>query len=68
MLVKLTSKNRLTLPKALLASFPGASHFDVEVRSGRIVLSPMRLSQGDDARRKIEEAGITEQDVQDAIA
>ena len=68
MLAKLTSKNQLTLPKAIASAFPGVSHFDVTEQSGRIVLSPVRLNQGDAVRRKLQELGITERDVTDAIA
>ena len=67
MLAKLTSKNQLTLPKDIVSAFPGVSYFEVAERSGRIVLSPVRLHQGDAVRRKLRELGITEQDVQEAI-
>ena len=67
MLAKLTSRNRLTLPKDIVAAFPGVSHFDVSERSGRIVLSPVRLNRGDAVRSKLRELGITDQDVQEAI-
>lgn len=67
MLAKLTSKNQLTLPKDIVSSFPGVSYFEVSERSGRIVLSPVRLNQGDAVRRKLRELGITNRDVQEAI-
>ncbi|MBF0095287.1 MAG: AbrB/MazE/SpoVT family DNA-binding domain-containing protein, partial [Alphaproteobacteria bacterium] len=38
MLAKLTSKNQLTLPKAVLAAVHGAEYFDVIEENGRIVL------------------------------
>ena len=68
MLAKLTSKNQLTLPKAIISAFPGVSHFDVSENAGRIVLSPVRLNQGDAVRGKLRDLGITEQDVRDAVA
>ena len=68
MLAKLTAKNQLTLPKAIVSAFPGVSCFDVTERSGSIVLSPVRLNQGDAVRDKLRELGITEEDVGDAIA
>ena len=68
MLAKLTSKNQLTLPNAIISAFPGVSYFDVSEQSGRIVLAPVRVHQGDAVRRKLRELGVTEQDVEDAIA
>ncbi len=68
MLARLTSRNRLTLPKAIVSAFPEVSYFDVATEGGRIVLSPVRLNQGDAAREKLAELGITEADVEDAVA
>ena len=68
MLAKLTDDNRLALPKALLASFPGVDCFSATEEDGRIVLSPLRPSRADEVRKKLEELGITEDDVQDAVA
>ena len=38
MLAKLTSKNQLTLPKAVVADVQGCEYFDVTAENGRIVL------------------------------
>ena len=57
MLAKLTSKNQLTLPKDIVSAFPGVSYFEVSERSGHIVLSPVRLNEGDAVRRKLRELG-----------
>ncbi len=42
MLAKLTSKNQLTLPKAVVGQFPGARYFAVRAEKGRIVLVPAK--------------------------
>ena len=68
MLARLTADDRLALPKALLASFPGVDCFSVTEEDGRIVLSPLRLSRADEVRKKLEELGVTEADVKDAVA
>ena len=68
MLARLTADDQLALPKALLASFPGVDCFSVTEENGRIVLSPLRLSRADEVRRKLEELGVTEADVKDAVA
>lgn len=68
MLAKLTSKNQITLPKAAVSGVDPAEYFEVTVENGRIVLTPVRLRQAQAVREKLEELGITEQDVDDAVA
>lgn len=68
MLAKLTSKNQITLPKAVVANVEAAEYFDVSVEAGRIVLTPIRVQQANAVREKLAALGITEADVEDAIA
>jgi bifunctional DNA-binding transcriptional regulator/antitoxin component of YhaV-PrlF toxin-antitoxin module len=68
MLAKLTSKNQLTLPKKALEAMGAVSHFQIEVDGDRLVLTPARLGAADAVRQKLEELGITDQDIADAIA
>jgi len=68
MLAKLTVKNQLTLPKAVATRFPGVEYFDVSTDGSAITLKPLRPSRLDEVRAKLEQLGITEQDVTDAIA
>ena len=68
MLAKLTSKNQLTLPKAVLSSCEGAVYFDVTEDSGRIVLTPVRLNRADGVRAKLADLGMTEDDVAAAVS
>ena len=68
MLAKLTSKNQLTLPKAVVSSFPGAEYFDVTEDGGRIVLTPVRLTRADAVRNKLAQLGISDADVTEAVA
>jgi hypothetical protein len=67
MLAKKTSKNQLTLPKAILKAVGDADYFDVSAEDGRIVLTPVRVQRADAVRTKLASLGITEDDVQDAI-
>ena len=67
MLAKLTSKNQLTLPKSVVTSVGKADYYDVVVKSGRIILTPVRIQQADAVREKLDALGIDEQDVLDAI-
>ncbi|MFM1902805.1 MAG: hypothetical protein RLZZ440_705 [Planctomycetota bacterium] len=66
-LAKLTSKNQLTLPKAVLSTCQGTEYFDVTEDNGRIVLTPVRLHRADAVRAKLADLGITERDVAEAV-
>lgn len=68
MLAKLTSKNRLTLPKAILSDFEGAEYFDVTGENGRIMLTPVRITHAGAVRAKLAELGLSEADIADAVA
>jgi len=67
MLAKITSKNQLTLPKSVVEAVGAAEYFDVEVREGQIVLTPVRIQRGDAVRAKLAALGLTETDVADAV-
>ena len=68
MLAKKTSKNQITLPKAIAQRFPGVEYFDVREEGGRIVLEPQRLSRAAEVRAALRRLGVTEGDVADAVA
>jgi len=68
MLAKLTSKNQLTLPKSAVEAVAAAEYFDVEVRDGQIVLTPVRIQRGDAVRAKLAELDLQEHDIADALA
>jgi len=68
MLAKLTSKNQITLPKAIVSSVDVAEYFEVTVENGRIILTPVRIQRAQAVREKLQQLGITEQDVEDAVA
>ena len=67
MLAKLTSKNQITLPKAVVSEVAATEYFEVAVENGRIVLTPVRIQQAQAVRDKLQQLGISEQDVQDAL-
>ena len=67
MLAKLTSKNQLTLPKAAVEAVGASEYFDVAVRDGQIVLTPVRIQRGDAVRAKLAALGLGEADVADAV-
>ena len=67
MLAKKTSKNQITLPKAIVSRFPDVTYFDVREEDGRIVLVPLRESRADEVRARLQALGITEHDVAGAV-
>lgn len=67
MLAKMTSKNQITLPKSVMQSVGAAEYFDVEARSGQIILTPVRIQRGDAVRAKLADLGLGEGDIKDAV-
>jgi hypothetical protein len=63
---KLTSRNRLTLPRSLISAVGAADYFEVQVKDGQIILTPVRTQRADAVRSKLEELGLNEQDIADA--
>lgn len=68
MLAKMTSKNQLTLPKAVIDELGTPEYFDVESRNGQLILTPVRIQRADAVRAKLDELGITSADIDDAVA
>lgn len=68
MLAKRTSKNQLTLPKAVVQAMGEPEYFEVTTDDERIVLTPVRLQQADAVRCKLAELGINDGDIKDAVA
>lgn len=66
-IAKMTSKNQLTLPKAVVESLGAPEYFDIETRGGQLILTPVQLQRTDALRERIREMGVTEQDVKDAV-
>lgn len=67
MLAKLTSKNQLTLPKAVTTAVEATDYFEVTAENGRIVLTPVRVNRADGVRAKLADLGLSESDVTEAI-
>jgi len=67
MLAKLTSKNQLTLPKAVTGGFRGVEYFDVSVTDGCIVLAPVEIQRAGAVRAKLAELNMSEADVREAV-
>lgn len=67
MLAKMTTKNQLTLPKSVTAAVGAGEYFDVEVRNGQIVLTPVRIQRADAVRAKLAELALDEEDIVEAV-
>jgi hypothetical protein len=68
MLAKKTSKNQITLPKTVITRFTGVEYFDVSTDGESIILRPLQRSRAGEARDRLAQLGIDEQDVADAVA
>ena len=68
MLAKLTSKNQLTLPKAVLSNFKDTEYFEVTEENGRIVLTPVRFVRAGAVQAELAELGLSEADIAEAVA
>ena len=67
MLAKRTSKNQLTLPKAMVEALGSPTYFSATIEDGRLLLTPVDINAADKARAKIAALGITEADVTRAV-
>ena len=67
MLAKMTAKNQLTLPKVVTNAVGPTEYFEVEVRDGQIILTPVRIQRADAVRAKLAELNLQEQDIDDAV-
>ena len=71
MLAKMTSKNQITLPKAVISQLPPSEYYEVEAINDCIMLTPVRMQKNSEGMeavwRKIEKLGITEADIANAI-
>ena len=67
MLVKLTSKNQLTLPKVVIPDLGSAEYLEVTKENGRIVLTPVRVVCADAVRAKLAELDLSEIDIAETV-
>lgn len=67
MLAKMTVKNQLTLPKAVVSRFGDVEYFEVSTDGSSIVLRPLQRSRADEVREQLAQLGIQEQDVTTAV-
>ena len=73
MICKRTYKNEITRPKKIMEDFKDVEYFQAKVEGGKIVLEPVDLTPLSDrpiekVRKKIAALGLTEKDIEEAIA
>lgn len=71
MLAKRTYKNQVTIPKEVMNEVGEIDYFDVSYQNGRIILKPVEITGHGErlktVKKKIQELGLTENDIDDAI-
>jgi len=68
MLAKLTAKNQLTLSKSVMQEIGETEYFDVSVKNGQIILTPVKIQRADAVRAKLAALDLSEQDIADAVS
>jgi hypothetical protein len=69
MLVKLSSKNQVTVPRKILAQMPATQYLDAEWKDGAIVMKPVAVVEAnlENIREKMRRLGLNENSVIEAI-
>ena len=67
MLAKKTTKNQITLPKAVVTRFSGVDYFDVSTDGKCIILRPLQESRANEVRARLAQLGIDQKDVTAAV-
>ena len=67
MLAKRTTRNRITLPTAVVSRFPGVKYFDVRESEGQLILKPVEVRNLESVYDKIESLGVAEKDIDEAV-
>lgn len=67
MLLKLSPKNQLTLPKSVTNAVGALDYFDVQAKDGQIILTPVRIQRADSVRAKLAELNLADKDIADAV-
>jgi len=69
MLIKLSSKNQITVPRKILAKLPNTKYFDVVLENGALVLKPVEVVETnlEQIQRKMTHLGLKEDCVAEAI-
>jgi AbrB family looped-hinge helix DNA binding protein len=69
MLVKITSKNQITIPKKIVEQFSGTQYLEAEYKDGALILKPVKTYETDleSIRAKMKKIGMESGSVQEAV-
>ena len=67
-IAKMTSKNQLTLPAAVVAALGHPSHFRVQLAQGALILFPGRVTSDDEVCARLKRGGMAEEAVEQVRA
>lgn len=69
MLVKVTSKNQITIPKKFMDKFQGVQYLEVSYQDGALILKPVQTYKTnlESIRSKMEKLGLDTESVQEAV-
>ncbi len=69
MLVKITSKNQITIPKKFMDKFQGVEYLEIDYQDGALVLKPVQTYEVDleSIRSKMDKLDLDPESVQEAI-
>ena len=69
MLVKLSPKNQITVPRKILARLPHTKYFELEMENGALVLKPVQVVETnlEQIQRKMTDLGLKDDCVAEAI-
>ncbi len=69
MLAKITSKNQITIPKAIMEQLPPTEYFDLELKEGVVTMQPAQVSTVglETIRARMQQLGLNEKSVIDAV-
>lgn len=69
MLIKLSSKNQITVPRKILDRLPDTKYFEVELKDGALILRPVEVVETNlrQIRQKMDSLGLKEESVAEAI-
>ena len=69
MLIKITAKNQITIPKKLIDQLPDAKYFDIDLKDGVLLLKPLTIydTDLDQIQAKIKKLGLKPDSVKEAV-
>lgn len=70
MLAKITSKNQITIPKAIMEQLPPVQYFNMELKDGIVTMQPVEVAPValETIRAKMKNLRLTEESIGEAVS